>query len=101
MRPQRFFPVNVAAIVGWAMIHVGAGVLAGSAYKDFGGSLGEYGLAILVGVVAFYLAYRIARRFIANRRGGEARLARQKPQVLQVTHRSPQPLTAKPSYPTR
>ena len=35
---------------------------------------GEYGLAILVGVVALYLAYRIARRFIANRRGGEAAL---------------------------
>ncbi|HTK13188.1 MAG TPA: DedA family protein [Xanthobacteraceae bacterium] len=101
MPPQRFFPVNVAAIVGWAMIHVGAGVLAGSAYKDFGGSLGEYGLAILVGVVALYLAYRIARRFIANRSGGKASLARQKPQVLQVTHRSPQPLTAKSSYPTR
>jgi len=58
-------------------------------------------LAILVGVVALYLAYRIARRFIANRSGGKASLARQKPQVLQVTHRSPQPLTAKSSYPTR
>lgn len=105
MPPQRFFPVNIAAIIGWATVHVGTGVLAGSAYKDFGGSLGKCGLAILAGAVVLYLAYRLARRIITSRRNGTttALLPSQRAHAVHITHRSPTPLTAKPSssYPAR
>jgi len=36
MAPQRFFPVNAAAILLWAPLHVVPGALAGSALRRFG-----------------------------------------------------------------
>ncbi|MDR3467443.1 MAG: DedA family protein [Xanthobacteraceae bacterium] len=36
MPPQRFFPVNVAAILAWAPLHVVPGALAGSALRHWG-----------------------------------------------------------------
>lgn len=38
MPPQRFFPVNVAAVIAWAPLHVVPGALAGTALRHFGPS---------------------------------------------------------------
>ncbi|WP_315836844.1 DedA family protein [Bradyrhizobium prioriisuperbiae] len=66
MPPQRFFPINVAAIALWAPLHVVPGLLAGSALKQWGTTLHHHlaALAVIVvalGVVAFAIRQYLHR----------------------------------------
>ena len=62
MSPQRFYPVNVAAILVWAPVHILPGVLAGSAAERWGMKIDKYGwpLAggiVVIGIVAVAIYY--------------------------------------------
>jgi len=52
MPPQRFYPVNVAAILLWAPAHILPGVLAGSAAEQWGMKIEHYGWPLAGGIVA-------------------------------------------------
>jgi len=52
MPPQRFYPVNVAAILLWAPVHILPGVLAGSAAERWGMKIEQYGWPLVGGIVA-------------------------------------------------
>lgn len=51
MPPQRFYPVNVAAILLWAPAHILPGVLAGSAAEQWGMKIEHYGLPLAGGII--------------------------------------------------
>lgn len=51
MPPQRFFPVNAAAILVWAPAHILPGVLAGSAAEQWGMKIEHYGLPLAAGII--------------------------------------------------
>lgn len=51
MPPQRFYPVNVAAILLWAPAHILPGILAGSAAEQWGMRIEHYGLPLAGGIV--------------------------------------------------
>jgi membrane protein DedA with SNARE-associated domain len=51
MPPQRFYPVNVAAILLWAPAHILPGVLAGSAAEQWGMRIEHYGLPLAGGII--------------------------------------------------
>lgn len=55
MAPQRFFPINIVAILLWAPVHVLPGVLAGAAYKRAGVMAEHLLLPIAIGVIAIGL----------------------------------------------
>jgi membrane protein DedA with SNARE-associated domain len=60
MPPQRFFPVNIAAIALWAPLHVVPGLLAGSALRQWGTALHHHLAALaLVAVAAGVVALAI------------------------------------------
>jgi membrane-associated protein len=52
MPPQRFYPVNAAAILLWAPAHILPGVLAGSAAEQWGMRIEHYGLPLVAGIIA-------------------------------------------------
>ncbi len=52
MPPQRFYPVNAAAVLIWATIHVLSGTLAGSAAERWGMKIEHYGLPLVGGIIA-------------------------------------------------
>lgn len=52
MPPQRFYPVNVAAILLWAPAHILPGVLAGSAAEQWGTKAEHYAWPLVGGIVA-------------------------------------------------
>lgn len=52
MPPQRFYPVNLAAILLWAPVHVLPGVLAGSVAERWGMKIEHYGLPLAGGIIA-------------------------------------------------
>jgi membrane-associated protein len=62
MPPQRFYPVNVAAILFWASAHVLSGTLAGSAAEKWGMKIEHYGWPLVGGIIAVgcigWAAYR-------------------------------------------
>ncbi len=51
MPPQRFYPVNAAAILLWAPAHILPGVLAGSAAEQWGMKIEHYGLPLAGGII--------------------------------------------------
>lgn len=51
MPPQRFYPINAAAVVIWATIHVGSGALAGSAAEQWGMKIEHYGAPLVGGII--------------------------------------------------
>jgi membrane protein DedA with SNARE-associated domain len=66
MTPQRFFPVNIAAILLWAPAHVLPGLLAGSVLRQWGTTLHHYMaalalLAVIVGVIAWAIWQHLHR----------------------------------------
>lgn len=52
MPPQRFYPVNAAAVLLWACAHVLSGALAGSAAEKWGIGAKHYGLPLVCGIIA-------------------------------------------------
>lgn len=52
MPPQRFYPVNAAAILFWASAHVLSGALAGSAAERWGMKIEHYGWPLAGGIIA-------------------------------------------------
>ena len=52
MPPQRFYPVNAAAVLLWASVHVLSGALAGSAAEQWGMKIEHYGLPLVGGIIA-------------------------------------------------
>lgn len=52
MPPQRFYPVNAAAILLWASAHVLSGALAGSAAEQWGMKIEHYGWPLAGGIIA-------------------------------------------------
>ena len=52
MSPQRFYPVNAAAVLLWACAHVLSGALAGSAAEKWGMKIEQYGLPLVGGIIA-------------------------------------------------
>lgn len=50
--PQRFYPVNAAAVLVWASAHVLSGALAGSAAERWGMKIEHYGLPLAGGIIA-------------------------------------------------
>jgi membrane protein DedA with SNARE-associated domain len=52
MPPQRFYPVNAAAILFWASVHVLSGALAGSAAEQWGMKVAHYGWPLSGGIIA-------------------------------------------------
>nr|WP_210312079.1 DedA family protein [Afipia massiliensis] len=52
MPPQRFYPVNAAAVLVWASAHVLSGALAGSAAERWGMKIEHYGLPLVGGIIA-------------------------------------------------
>ncbi len=69
MPPQRFYPVNVAAILLWAPAHILPGVLAGSAAEQWGMRVEHYGLPLAGGIIVIgcigWAVYYWRRRRIA------------------------------------
>ncbi|MGH6726249.1 MAG: DedA family protein [Pseudolabrys sp.] len=62
MKPKRFYPINVVAILLWAPAHVFPGMLAGTAYRHAGAVAGQLTLPIIVGIVAIgFLVWGIRR----------------------------------------
>jgi membrane protein DedA with SNARE-associated domain len=51
MAPQRFFPVNLAAVLVWAPLHVIPGALAGSAIREWGSNSWDHPM-LLAGMAA-------------------------------------------------
>ncbi|CAN5155165.1 DedA family protein [soil metagenome] len=51
MPPQRFYPVNAAAILLWAPAHILPGVLAGSAAEQWGMKIEHYGVPLVAGII--------------------------------------------------
>jgi membrane protein DedA with SNARE-associated domain len=69
MKPLRFYPVNIAAILLWAPAHVLPGVLAVSVLDHYGGWLGIRGTAkhywmplVIIGALIVWLAIWAIRR---------------------------------------
>lgn len=52
MSPQRFYPVNAAAVLLWACAHVLSGALAGSAAERWGMKIENYGWPLVGGIIA-------------------------------------------------
>ena len=52
MPPQRFYPVNAAAVLVWASAHVLSGALAGSAAEQWGMKIEHYGWPLVGGIIA-------------------------------------------------
>ena len=52
MAPRRFYPVNVAAILLWAPVHILPGVLAGSAAERWGMTIENYGWPLAGGILS-------------------------------------------------
>lgn len=52
MSPQRFIPVNAAAVLLWACAHVLSGALAGSAAEKWGMKIEHYGWPLVGGIIA-------------------------------------------------
>jgi membrane protein DedA with SNARE-associated domain len=52
MPPQRFYPVNAAAVLLWASVHVLSGALAGSAAEQWGMKIEHYGVPLVGGIIA-------------------------------------------------
>lgn len=52
MAPQRFYPVNLAAILLWAPAHILPGVLAGSLAEQWGMKIEHYGVPLAGGIIA-------------------------------------------------
>ncbi|EKS33661.1 DedA family protein [Afipia clevelandensis] len=52
MPPHRFYPVNAAAVLIWAALHVLSGALAGSAAERWGMKIEHYGVPLVVGIAA-------------------------------------------------
>ncbi|EGP09713.1 hypothetical protein CSIRO_0645 [Bradyrhizobiaceae bacterium SG-6C] len=52
MPPHRFYPVNAAAVLIWAALHVLSGAFAGSAAERWGMKIEHYGLPLVGGIVA-------------------------------------------------
>ena len=60
MAPQRFFPVNAAAILAWAPLHVMPGVLAGSALRRWGTTHWHHPLLLAaLAAVAIVIAWSV------------------------------------------
>ena len=65
MPPQRFFSINVVAILCWALAHIVPGMLAGTAYGHAGATAQHLALPIVVGlVVAGILVVWAIRRWM-------------------------------------
>lgn len=63
MPPQRFFPVNIVAIVLWACAHILPGALAGSLWKQYGRDIEHIALPLLaVAIVIWACVWLIRRR---------------------------------------
>lgn len=62
MRPKRFFPMNVAAIVLWACAHVLPGALAGSLWKQHGKEIEHIALPVIAAAVVVWLVVWLVRR---------------------------------------
>lgn len=52
MPPQRFYPVNTAAVLLWASAHVLSGALTGAAAERWGAKVEHYGLPLVAGIIA-------------------------------------------------
>ncbi len=52
MPPQRFYPVNAAAVLLWAFAHVLSGAMAGSAAEKFGVNIEHYEWPLVGGIIA-------------------------------------------------
>lgn len=74
MPPQRFYPVNAAAVLVWATAHVLSGALAGSAAERWGMKIEHYGLPLVGGIIAIgtiaIVVYHWRSRREANGRVG-------------------------------
>jgi membrane protein DedA with SNARE-associated domain len=63
MRPRRFFPINIAAILCWAPAHVVPGMLAGTAYGHAGAIGDHLMMPIVVGIVVVAILVWAIRRW--------------------------------------
>jgi membrane-associated protein len=62
--PRRFFSINIVAILCWAPLHVGPGILAGTAYGHAGAIAGHLTIPIVAGVLAIGLVIWAVLRWI-------------------------------------